>query len=373
MKKTDMELQAIRDKLRLLESEPQASEVLSVPWSSPQQSSFGPSSLSSAAAKPIRTPHQAGHHQNHQHASHTSPQAMAIEALKQRSGSQVTQASRADELIAKEIYRLEVHAQNINERSQQQANEILALKRSAQQAAIALRRQGIHSHPQLETIEAFLAPYPSAAVPHLERDSQGNFALSHTTINLHRAEEEAQSTAETLRNRQSAHPLPYQPYFGDKNHEADLSHNAGPTLRSLSKPPFSQPISAGPSANDYVEEELTVPRDQNRYQRTGKRSRFNFGKWFTRSKQGTPGFKALSSGRFSLMDGAIWFSSAAIARIMLEAIVLSYPIMRMPLLIILFILISFAIYRVVVSKSSELTSAFRLGITLLGLFIGGSL
>ena len=72
------------------------------------------------------------------------------------------------------------------------------------------------------------------------------------------------------------------------------------------------------------------------------------------------------------MDGAIWFSAAAIVRIILEAIVLSYPPLRMPLMLILFSAITFSIYRGFVSKSSDPTFAYRLGTVLLGLFIGGS-
>ncbi|MGB3574376.1 MAG: hypothetical protein WBA01_20250, partial [Phormidesmis sp.] len=79
-----------------------------------------------------------------------------------------------------------------------------------------------------------------------------------------------------------------------------------------------------------------------------------------------------SPARFSWMDGAIWFSAAAIVRIVLEAIVLSYPPIRIPLMLILFSAISFSIYRGLISRSSDPTSVYRLGVVLLGLFIGGS-
>ncbi|MGD1863478.1 MAG: hypothetical protein ACFB0D_02880 [Phormidesmis sp.] len=366
MKKTDMELQAIRDKLRLLESEPPAGETISMPWSSPQASAFGQSSFESSpfssAAQSVRQPSSSGH------ASNGSRQATAIEALKHRSGAQ---ASRADELVSQEIYRMEVHAQNINERSQQQATEILALKRSAQQAALALRRQGIHSHPQLDTIAKFLEQYPSAAVPHLTRDSQGHFALNHTTINLHHAEQEAQLTAETLRNRKSA---AYRESYEEPNSASKGSNSVQPFVKMpFSQPPFSQPVTAGPSVEDYLENEPTESGSHSRSSRKSRRWGLNLGNLFNRTKRNRPSYSNSAKSRFSWLDGAIWFSGAAIARIMIEAAVLSYPILRMPLLLILFSVISFAIYRVVVTKSSDLTSAYRLGITLLGLFLGSSL
>ncbi|MEM9947099.1 MAG: hypothetical protein AAF810_13655 [Cyanobacteria bacterium P01_D01_bin.36] len=379
MKKTDMELQAIRDKLRLLEAEPPVGDVLSVPWSSPQQSSpqqsspsFGSAPFGSAAQSVRQSPAST---QAPRQSGTASKQAVAIEALKQRSGTQTAHNSRADELISQEIYRMEVHAQNINERSQQQAADILALKRSAQQATLAIRRQGIHSHPQLDIIAKFLEQYPSAAVPHLARDSQGHFALSHNTVNLHHAEQEALNTAETLRNRQTVSERAYQ--STGQSTKRNASETAQSTLVPASyenpfeRSPFAHPVAAGPSVDEYLEEETTPSRHHSRHSRKGQRWALDPRRLFGRMRGGA-GRLGGGSG-FSWIDGAIWFSGAAIARIMIESIVLSYPILRMPLLLILFSAISLAIYRVVVSKSTNLTSAYRLGITLLGLFLGSSL
>ncbi|MEL6856620.1 MAG: hypothetical protein AAFO83_16180, partial [Cyanobacteria bacterium J06607_13] len=293
-----------------------------------------------------------------------TPQALAIAALKQRSNNQSTHQAqssngyrqeadkRMGELISQEIYRLEVMAQNINERSQQQAAEILAMKRSAQQAAVALRRHGIHDHPQLDIIEQFLEPYPSAAVPRLERNSSGEFCLTHATINLHSAEQEAAHTAQTLRNRQTF-------------------HSQGQSAL------FSQAISSGPEVSDLLDDPATdypTPISRRRSQQGWLFGLRRLTGWFgsDRTITNTDGDPAIAQARFSWMDAAIWFSTAAIARIVIEAIIVSFPFLRMPLLLILFSVISFAIYRVFTSKSSDFTAAYRLGITLLGLFVGGS-
>ena len=198
MKQTDMELQAIREKLLLLQAEPATAEVMSMPRGSSQQ-------------RP-RTSLQSSRHSSQRQAPAPTiienRPAHAAETLRQRSNVQTS--THANELITQEIERLQIHAQNINERSQQQAAEILAMRRSAQQAAVALRRQGLQDHPQLSIIEQFLEAYPSVAVPHLERDSSGQFCLRHSSVNLHHAEQEARSTAQALRNRRTPHPS-YQP------------------------------------------------------------------------------------------------------------------------------------------------------------------
>ncbi|MEL6491309.1 MAG: hypothetical protein AAFQ95_15235 [Cyanobacteria bacterium J06621_3] len=394
MKKTDMELQAIRKKLRQLESEPSAGDVLTAPWSTPvsapaarRQSSRNPASRPAYFENAAYTPQS---YPTGPSSKDVSPQATAIEALKQRSTNQahsthsVHGERRADNLIAQEIYRLEIHAQSINERSQQQAAELLAMKRSAQQAALAFRRQGIHEHPQLEIISELLATQSTTTVPQIERDSQGYFSVTQSLVDLHRAEQEALSNAETLRNR-----MPFS------NHTEPFGiHEPADSFI-----PFSEDIENGPNLDDYElastrpskREDASLPRKTRRM--PGLLWIFSLFRMFSpmvkrrpNSRQGNAHSNRLStagmgnsqaaipsSNRFSWLDGTIWFSAAAITRIVLEAIVLSYPLLRMPLLLILFSAISFSIYRVVVSQSSSWTSAYRLGVVLLGLFLGSSL
>ncbi|MEL6814537.1 MAG: hypothetical protein AAFP03_06960, partial [Cyanobacteria bacterium J06598_3] len=200
MKKTDMELQAIRDKLQLLEAEPPAAETLSLPWSSARRLIESQQSVSpgKAGQQPVKQ----------------SAQAIAIEALKQRSGNALLNAqqqghsnnrdqglSQAENLIAKELYKLEIQAHNINVRSQQQAEDIISMKRAAQQAIFELSKQGIHDHPHLAAIAELFDSHPSAALPHIERDGQGHFSLTYDTIDISSAQQDAIATANTLRQR----------------------------------------------------------------------------------------------------------------------------------------------------------------------------
>ncbi len=420
MKKTDMELQAIREKLRLLESEPVAGDVLSMPWSSPQahSSQIHSSRTDSVLVNPAQKSDSHASKPSYQRAADVadSPQAAVMETLRKRSVTQRQEStSRANELVEQEIGRLELQARHINERSQQQATELLAMKRSAQQAAVALRRQGIH-HPQLDTIAQFLEQYPSASVPHLERDTQGQFSLSHTTINLHHAEQEAIDTAQVLRRLHSgsSHAA------GQTPEASSLTASSGP-----SHTPFSHPIESGPSVDKYLSPAFKIsdkisnkvsnkpsgsPPSGRQRSRPGKQWQVALRNLLMKLKKqaavtfsdrvstpypsdnstegdsldyGPQDYGPLDYGpdariykrspaRFSWMDGAIWFSAAAIVRIVLEAIVLSYPPIRIPLMLILFSAISFSIYRGLISRSSDPTSVYRLGVVLLGLFIGGS-
>ncbi len=346
MKKTDMELQAIRDKLEKLQSlrdEPVAAEPL--PWSTPKGSSQNSSTGGPSGSRP----------------------AIAIETLKQRSlSSDQAAIAHTDHLIAQEIYRLEVQALTINERSRQQSAELEALKRSAQQAAVALTRQGIQEHPLLETISELFADYPSAVVPFVGRDSQGHFTLTYETIDFQRAEKEAVGIAHSLRQRS---PLPMQVPF---------AHPIEPGT----KRPLSQTISQ--TVSQWVQIHF------NRAQAACMRSLWQGHRHRTKSAlEGIEGVEAtqdlregpigssfgsyLSNDQFSLLDGTIWFSCAAILRVAIEAIASSYPLLRVSLWVGLIGVVGFALYQVIVSNASNYSAIYRLLIAILGLFLAGFL
>lgn len=356
MKDTDMDLQAIKEKLQQLQAEPVESEVLAMPWSSSQQ-----------MALPVHR--QQSYPVNQQPASRqmaNKNSTAAIEKLQQRSAplsgpapvmpSSATSMdhgrahgadSHSSGLIAQQIYRLEILANNINVRSQEQAADLVAMKRSAQQAAVGLRRQGIHSHPLLDVIETFLSQQSTTSVPHIERDDSGQFYLNDEVVHLNKAEQDAQATAQGLRNRRAPQQMP-----------------------------FSQPIGNAQSLSYGEESEPAIPPRARRRRAIGLPALLAGIKrrMFTKQIPALSDSDAYtdSSRRFSWTDGAIWFCGAAIARILIETVVLSFPVLRMPMLLVLFSAISFSIYRVVTSKSTSFTSAYKLAIVLLGLFIGGS-
>ncbi|WP_121970700.1 hypothetical protein [Leptolyngbya sp. BC1307] len=345
MTKTNVDLQPIREKLQMLKAELPAAEAISSPWSAPR---------STAAEASHRQPASSG----------PQPRA-AIETLQQRSGnrSAAREASpsvaQIDSLVAQEIHELEVRAHQINLRSQQQTADIMAMKRAAQQAAVTLARRGIHKHPQLAAI-AQLFENEQAAVPHVEKTAQGHFVLTHSPIDFQRAEQEAIDTAEALRNRQALSAIPFnQPIAAESPvGEHWPPADAGSTLSH-------SPRSNGADWLQALAEDIIA--DCKRWfwrgRRRGHRSAMHPG---NRPSSHAP------SGHFSWLDGAIWFSSAAIARIVIEAVLVSHPFLRTPLLVVLVGAIAVAIYRVVFAKSSDFGLAYRLSAALLGLFLGGS-
>jgi len=353
MKKTDMELQAIREKLRSLQAEPPAAETLSMPWSPPR------------ASEPA-----------HARRSEVSGdrQAQAIEALQQRSRSHESAVhTRVEGLVAQEIYRLEAQAHSINARSQQQATDIKAMKRSAQQATVALARQGIHDHPQLGAIAQFFASYQSAVVPHIDRDTQGNFTLTYTTIDFEQAEQEAIDTAQSLRQRSGA-ALFSQPIEAG----AVSSRRTG---ESSNKPEQAMEIYGAVVESEWLRAAMEGAVNQfNRILKQSRRYRRKKVAVHPKSKEYAitglypdaeeqPLNGDYSSEQFSWEEGATWFVSAAIARLAIELTAISYAAIRTSVLLALVGVISFALYQVMFSKSSDYSLVYRLFIAMAGLFL----
>ncbi len=407
-----MELQAIREKLRSLQTDHRGGEVLSPPWAPPRPK--GDFINSSKSPQPARDRQLAAK-------TEATPPAAAITALQKRAVSQPYGSShhvldssvpsstpltstgavstvsnkasdKADELIAQELFQLEILASNINERSQQQAQELLHLKRSAQQAAFHLRHQGIHTHPQLNVINQFLEQSSTASLPNIERDTYGQFCLTHTAVNLNQAEAEASDNAELLRRQQSL------------------------TV------PFSQPVTNGPDVREYLkqgqrhrtgvyqnESYQDEKRGSEKYRDKQSKGASPYKRTITRLKryvrhrtrprteskahlqedQSIAGKSTAYTGDtpskwlgrradfplvdFPLIDGTIWFVSAVIIRVLLNALVISHPFLQMPLLLVLVGAISYSIYRIVLSKSTDMSATYRIGSALLGLFVGSTL
>jgi hypothetical protein len=332
-------------------------------------------------------------------------------------------AAHADNLVAQEIYRLEVQAHNINERSQQQAAELLAMKRSAQQAAIALRRQGIHEHPQLATITQLFENHPAATVPHIERNSQGQFALTRQIIDFHRAEQEAVDTANGLRNRQPhrsvvpfSHPIQPGPAANTAfvtsqasgySHEQYAEEQYAEEQYAEERSPATQIADLQAQANQEPVKALVhwvsalvqgIQAEQSKQlPHPGRRGAVNLldrvrvsqspanrvlgaqvglNSAEARSRQaGSHQAASHQAGSeqlvpFSWFDVAIWFSGAAIARLIIGIAVIHYPFIQTPLLIALVGAILFGLYQVVFAKLPNFGMAYRLVAAMLGLFLG---
>lgn len=373
MKHTDMELQAIREKLQMLQAEPPAAETLTLPWSDARSDGGSAARADAKEDSPVNQ----------------SPQAIAIETLKQRSrGSDQATKAHIDYLVSQELFRLEAQASSINERSQQQAMDIMTLKRSAQAAAVGLRRQGIHDHPQLAAITQFLDRYESAAVPLIERNDQGFFALSYNTIDFHQAEHEAINTANVLRNRRRVHQVtPFsQPVEPAANNQAlkqeafsheEFIHEAESRTDRLSQ--SIENSSAWLKAtfkkafNSFSHQASKTKNRRHRRRRGLANSASN--DWEEGFVENGPPVSHYPNDtfnhQFTWLDGTIWFSGAAITRIVIQPLLAFSPLIENVLLVSLVGIIAFALYRVIVEKSPNYTMVYRLCIGMMGLFLGG--
>jgi len=365
-----MELQAIREKLQRLRAEQPAAEAQPLPWSLPLSQVQRASPMTGEVLAPSASAKQA---------DTRSPQAIAIETLKQRSrGHDLAANARIDNLVSQELYRLEVQANTINERSQQQAADIMALKRSAQQASVGLRRQGIHDHPQLAAITQFLEQYTSAVVPHIERDGSGYFALSYDTIDFQRAQQDAIDMARVLRDRQRSPrqqsfsqpvtPIAPAPAPASKREfskkQAGFNHSFAASSNQIK-------TAIGGTLNE-INQRFKATKRKRRQRKTIATGSFALDTGAFADEGWKEGVMVSSTtSEFTWIDGTIWFSGAAIARIALQSVVAGHPVIDTALMIGLAAAILFALYRIVVVKASDYTLIYRLCIGLIGLFLAG--
>lgn len=436
-----MELQAIREKLQSLQAQPPAAETLSLPWAlSDEQMLSGHAAHyvahdSTGNSHPVEqssehctayAPATQQSHTERDNSDNKSPQEIAIESLKQRSRGGESANAHVDNLVAQELYRLEVQANIINEQSQRQAENILALKRSAQQASIGLRRQGIQTHPQLTVITQFLEHYPSVAIPHIERDNQGRFTLSYDTIDFQQAEHDAIATAHALRNRQKppattattspvhkavlsenlpetlfSHPLPASLNRANQKSDANSAYRSSSrTLELNSENSGNQTTSARPKKNR-LQKSLGNTIDKLLYFLGSNKARKKKAIPLTRDVTEGIDFTAAqttdvaegfvnhelltansdaddraintnehdNSSQFSWLDGTIWFSGAAIARLVIQSIAIHYPIAQTLFVLALASVITFALYKVVIARSNNYGLIYRLCIAMTGLLL----
>lgn len=316
----------------------------------------------------------------------SEPEAFTEGIIRDRSFSSASAVCEGD-LIAEEIRRLEILADDINSRSRQQADDILSLKRAAQQAAIAFGRQGIHDHPQLEVIERFFERYSASQVPIIDRDDCGHFVLDKHVINLRRAEEEARENAEVLRGARRAEQVavPTDPFLHpvreqgrdrktaafqqlgrlkqkprrtrfqtlcrrlfkgavklvDRARRADSLSVASATTGSADSAMQSRRLASALSANSHVE---------------------NYAISYSRSRT------------FSWIDCAIWFGAAAVAaQVALKTVIAFMPVFHTALWLVPLSLFCFALYLLFIAKSNNNILMYRLVLVALGIFLSTSL
>lgn len=321
MNESDMELQVIRQKLQSLKAEVPAKEAMPSPWAPPRSR---PATSVSPASGPTGK----------------LDVAAAIEMLKQRSSRAYAgyDTSTAGQLI-QGCHQFEAELQRFNSLAQQQEAAILRLKQLAEHLTRELSPQELDAHPQLAEIAAFFEIHDSLTVPVIASDHHGRFSVQYHLVDFYQAEREADSTARRLRHR-----------FQERSPQHRWEQ---PEL------PLDEP--SPELTGSWWSELLTAISDG-----WNDRSKPLAGKW-KRPRQALPSRRS----RLSVMDAAIWFSGAAILRMLLDMFVQSYPVLWIPLVGGLIVIVAIALYRTILTYPVNLGFSYRILIALAGLFIGG--
>ncbi|EDX85773.1 hypothetical protein S7335_3476 [Synechococcus sp. PCC 7335] len=405
-----MELQAIREKLHSLRAE-SASDIGMSPWagskldqiSTKKSRSQRPLSISQSdeaktrsSATAIKTLKHRLEHQTYEslHGSFdgsrmctsSSSSNSRLDSLDSSSRNSSSR-NRAYDVIDRELPQLAELISSINERSQQQASELLSLKRSAQQIAFSHRRRGTRVHPQLDIIGQFIEHSSTASIPQLEVDRNGKLHLSYSTVNLNQAETDAIDNAAIARQQLSS-TVPFSEPTASNHTLRDClepSQSAGSAIHSNR----SKRIYANDSSPK-CEQKKAPNLALNQTKRTikpYKRLLVNLGQAIrkqSKKKEASPITKTQPvverssadvdlRSSFSWLDATIWSASAAILRVFLNALILNYPSFQVPLLLVIVCTIAYLIYRAVLSQSKTMHATFRAGAVLLGLFLGSVL
>jgi hypothetical protein len=312
MNETDMELQAIRQKLQSLKAEAPVSEAISNPWAPPRPAAHTTAGLDVAAA---------------------------IETLKQRSSRAYgDDALPGATLLTQELHQFEGQLQRFNALASQQESIILGLRQLAAQMTPKLGQPGFDHEAELTAIAAFFEVHDSITVPVIESDRHGQLTVHYRLLDFYRAERDADSVAHSLRRR----PRASQP---------------------------AQALNPASAAADQPWEPRHWGAD---LQAAGHR----LGPWLVSQARRSLGATARNSRarpryRFTVIDAAIWFSAAAILRVLLDVVFQFYPVLWTPLIGILIGIVAIALYRAVLTPAANPGFSYRILIALAGLFVGG--
>lgn len=319
MNETDMELQAIRQKLQTLKAE----------------------TGTTAAPSPWLPPRQVPHPQSPNLAQVTA----AIESLKhyqQGPTPPVTTVRPTEqappppdrEWIGQVLQQCDVHIARFNELGQQQGTALLRLKQYLEQAELEFERRGWDTPPALDHTIQFLLEEDGCGIPLIERTPQGQLEVNYHPVDLYQAEREAMTTAQALRQS-------YDDY-GDE---------LGPRVGG------SWPEAGWLDANwlENVQQGL-----------------HNIWQWCqAQLGQPAPATRPVRQAPFTVMDGLIWFSGAAIVRALLNAVLHSYPALWTPMVVLLLGVGAIALHRTVVSRHRPAGLSYRLLVIVAGFIIGG--
>jgi hypothetical protein len=340
MKQSHAEIKAIQEKLQAIQAGRSAGRSPSLP----AMVELTPNTATATVPKPVR-----------RESEHL---ATAAEVLQQRAASYVkhyqqsqpqpplqTPKELSERQFAEMLKRLEMQAQHINELSSAQEAAMMELKAIAEKAERGLK---LSDAEEVALRYSALCEYVEPAVPHIEKDEHGAFVLTTRSIDLFKAEREANRVADALRHRtphsssasrsrsrQTSGRLQQQ--HSSRSKDAGLGRLLGRQVGMLLK-------------------WLTAPKAA-----TGLKS--------PRSRQ----VEALEMPSFSLQNAAIWVIGSVVARVGLDLMLLAFPNMWLPVIALIVTPAAIAVYRATVAPQTGILWGYRLLLVMIGLLIGGRL
>lgn len=220
---------------------------------------------------------------------------------------------------------LEAQAEQVNQLSAAQEAALLELRAIAQRLERDWRATGLTEFPFAATdgdLSALYGP-DSAAVPVVERSADGELRVTQRTLELSKAEREAAMMAKVLRQRQHR------------------SHVLTPLGRSVWD--WLRGLLAGAS---------TAPKSRRR-------------------ATAATSVQPATRPDVSLPRAAAWLVGATLARLAIDAVLVSYPAFWLPAVGLIIAPAAIAAYRTTIAPETSIQWGYRLLLIMVGLLLGG--
>jgi hypothetical protein len=291
--------------------------------------------------------------------------AATVERLKKQSEVYVRQFNQLQthtlqtprEVLNQAFHVLEAHVQHINQLSAVQEAALVDLKRMAEKLEQdwATVEQSAHYYTHAIDTEVDLPPvceYEATAVPQIEKTADGIYVLTARSIDLFKAEREANLNAEALRHWSNREPLRQSSSKGAWTWLADFLMFTEPQSSSTVQPDAR-------SATPPTSKSSFTPQHR-RMQRSGRRS-------------GRRSARRNAWLGFSLREAAALFIGAFLLRTALNVVASAFPMLWTPAVALLVTPAAIAVYRNSRTSHSSLSWMYRILIIILGLLLGGKL
>ncbi|MGG6297852.1 hypothetical protein ACQ4M4_25955 [Leptolyngbya sp. AN02str] len=259
----------------------------------------------------------------------TSSRYAVINPPSPNSSSPAPQPQAAQAIANELLQQLEAKAQHINHLSAEQEATMLELKAIAQRLERDLQHADLRDNPLGQRDLSTICEYETSQVLHVEPDAAGGWVVTTRDVDLFKLEREAEMMASTLRRRASSrhsydwthavvsvqHWLKQLTALIPQRRPASLRGNR-PTVRAAAKAVTAQPP-------------------------------------------------------MSLPVAAAWVVGATIARVVIDGLLASFPVLWVPAVMLVVTPAAIAAYRTTVAPETSMIWGYRLFMIMVGLLLGG--